>query len=128
MEGREMGKAMKTKHLLEDRETIYFKWMPFFGNVTLVKGDDTISDEGQAYWVNFLLILDILCDTNGVDDPLLKAIEKYKKHSITEVIKNIKAKIIIFCFQRVSYEDVLKEIQKLDASSLSGYWCPHKSY
>ena len=57
----------------------------------------------------------IISDTNGIDDPVLKAIEKYKKHPSILVIKKI-SKNNIFSFQKVSYEDIIKEIQNLDAS------------
>ena len=57
----------------------------------------------------------IISDTNGIDDPVLKAIEKYKKHPSILTIKKI-SKNNIFSFQKVSYEDIIKEIQNLDAS------------
>ena len=57
----------------------------------------------------------IISDTNEIDDPVLKAIEKYKKHPSILAIKKI-SKNNIFSFQKVSYEDIIKEIQNLDAS------------
>ena len=57
----------------------------------------------------------IISDTNGIDNPVLKAIEKYKKHPSILTIKKI-SKNNIFSFQKVSYEDIIKEIQNLDAS------------
>ena len=84
-------------------------------NLTLVKGDDAISDKGQVASVfnEFFIVKnlnitrneDILCDTNGIDDPALKAIEKYKKHPSIEAIKDI-SKNYSFSFQKVSHEEV----------------------
>ena len=31
----------------------------------------------------------MFCDTTGIEDPVLKAVEKYKKHPSIEVIKSI---------------------------------------
>ena len=96
-------------------------------NIILVKGDDTISDKGQVanifneFFANVVKNLnitineDILSDTKGIDDPVLIAIEKYKKHPSIRAIKDI-SKNNTFSFQKVSYEEALKEIQKLDAS------------
>ena len=96
-------------------------------NIILVKGDDTISDKGQVanifneFFANIVKKLnitineDILSDTKGIDDPVLIAIEKYKKHPSIRAIKDI-SKNNTFSFQKVSYEEALKEIQKLDAS------------
>ena len=94
-------------------------------NITLVKGDHTISDKGQVAIfneifanviknLNIAINEDILCDTNGIDDPVLKAIEKYKKYPSIEAIKHI-CKNSYFSFQKVSYVEILKEIQNYDA-------------
>ena len=96
-------------------------------NIILVKGDDTTSDKGQvanifneffASVVKNLKITineDILSDTKGIDDPVLIAIEKYKKHPSIRASKDI-SKNNLFSFQNVSHEEALKEIQNLDAS------------
>ena len=94
-------------------------------NIILVKGDDAISDKGQvanifnAFFANVknlnIINEDILSDTKGIDDPVLIAIEKYKKHPTIRAIKDI-SKNNTFSFQKVSYEEALKEIQKLDAT------------
>ena len=96
-------------------------------NMILVKGDDTISDKGQVANIfnelfanvvknlNITINADILSDTKGIDDPVLIATEKYKKHPSISAIKDI-SKNNTFSFQKVSYEEALKEIQKLDAS------------
>ena len=57
----------------------------------------------------------IIPDTNGTDDPVLKEIEKYKKHPSILAIKKI-SRNNIFSFQKVSYEDIIKKMQNLDAS------------
>ena len=61
-------------------------------NVTLVKEKEVISDDGKFANVfndffingvknlNITVNVDILCEANNIKDPVLKAIEKYKKH------------------------------------------------
>ena len=119
---------------IADNKTFWKTVKPFISNkcrssenIALVKGDDAISDKDQVASIfieffanvvknlNITINEDILCDTNGIDDPVLKPIEKYRKHPSTEAIKNI-SKNNSFSFQKVSYEDVLKEIQNFDAS------------
>ena len=70
-------------------------------NITLVKGDDAIFDKGQVTSIfneflanavknlNITINKDILCDTNEIDDPVLKAIEKYNKHTSIKAIKDM---------------------------------------
>ena len=98
----------------------------FSENITLGKGDDTITDNAKVadifndFFSNVVKNLkitineNIISDTNGIDDPVLKAIEKYKKHPSILAIKKISKNI--FSFQKVSYEDIIKETQNLDAS------------
>ena len=54
-----------------------------------------------------------LVDTNGVFDPVLKAIKKYSAH---RSILKIKEKINnnVFSFRNVTYEEILNEINSLD--------------
>ena len=96
-------------------------------NIILVKRGDTISDKGQVVNIfneffasvvknlNITINEDILSDTKGIDDPVLIAIEKYKKHPSIRAIKDI-SKNNTFSFQKVSFEEALKQIQKLAAS------------
>ena len=98
-------------------------------NIILVKGDDTVSDEGKVanifneFFANVVKILnirineDILSDTKGIDDPVLIAIRKYKRHPSIRAIQNT-SKNNTFSLEKVSSEEALKEIQKLDASKV----------
>ena len=73
-------------------------------NVTLVKENDVISDNGKIARVfndfftnavknlNITVNVDILCEANNVKDSVLKAIDKNKKHptikAMAAIIKN----------------------------------------
>ena len=115
---------------ISDNKTFWKTVKPFISNkcrssenIILVKGDDTISDKGQVanifneFFANVVKNLnitineDILSDTKAIDDPVLKAIEKYKKHPSIRAIKDI-SKNNTFSFQKVSYEEALKEIHR----------------
>ena len=83
-------------------------------NIALAKGDDTISDKSQVESIfneSFANVVehfnvadeDILCDTNWIDHPVLKAMEKCKRHPSINAVKNI-GKNNSFSFQKVSYE------------------------
>ena len=96
---------------------------PYSENIILVKGDDTISDKGQVanifneFFANVVKNLnitineDILSDTKAIDDPVLIANKKCKKHPSIRAIKDI-SKNNTFSFQKVSYEEALKEIHR----------------
>ena len=51
-------------------------------------------------------------------DPALKATEKQKKNPSLNAIKNI-SKTSTFSFQRVSYEEIVKETENLKTSHIS---------
>ena len=63
--------------------------------------------------LNITVSEDILCEVNNINDPVLRAIVKYKKHP------SIKAKAGIskndnFILEKVSYEEIMHEIKQLD--------------
>ena len=69
-------------------------------NVTLLKENDVISDNGKIAVFNDLLTKavknfnitvsgNILCEANNIKDPALEAIEKYKKHPSIKAIAGI---------------------------------------
>ena len=94
-------------------------------NVTLVKENDVISDNSKIadvindFFINAVKDLniaisgDILCEANNMKDPVLKAIEKYKKHPSIKAIAGI-SKNDNFILEKVSYEEILHEIKQLD--------------
>ena len=93
-------------------------------NVTLVKEDDVISDNDKIadifndFFTNLVKNLnitvsgDILCEANNIRDSVLKAIEKYKKHSSIKAIGISKNNN--FILEKVSYEEILHKIKQLD--------------
>ena len=111
-------KSIDTKKIT-DNKTFWKTAKPFISNkcrfsenITLGKGDDTITDNAKVadifndFFSNVVKNLkitineNIISDTNGIDDPVLKAIEKYKKHPSILAIKKI-SKNNIFSFQKV---------------------------
>ena len=56
---------------------------------------------------------DILCEANNIKDPVLKAIEKYKKHPSIKAIAGL-SKNYNFILEKVSYEELLHKIKQLD--------------
>ena len=56
-----------------------------------------------------------LVETNDVFDPVLKAIKKYSAHP--SILRNKdKMNNNVFSFRRVTYEEILNEINSLDTS------------
>ena len=85
---------------IADNKTFWKTAKPFISykchfseNITIVNGDDTVSDNDKvANIVNdfFYKVVknlkitineNIIFDTNGIDDPVLKTIEKYNKYN-----------------------------------------------
>ena len=70
-------------------------------NVSLVKENDAVSDNGKIaavfndFFINVVKNLNvtvsgnILCEANKMKDPVLKAIEKYKKHPSIKAIAGL---------------------------------------
>ena len=56
-----------------------------------------------------------LVETNDVFDPVLKAIKKYSAHPSILRIKE-KMNNNVFSFRKVTYEEILNEINSLDTS------------
>ena len=51
--------------------------------------------------LNITLYKDPTFNTKGIDDPVLRAIEKYKNHSSTNLIKtNNEIKMLVFVFTK----------------------------
>ena len=94
-------------------------------NVTLVKEDNVISDNGKIADIfndfftnvvknlNFTVSGDIRCEANNIKDPVLKAIGKYNRHPNIKAIAGI-SKSNNFILEKVSYEEILHEIKQLD--------------
>ena len=59
--------------------------------------------------------------SDNINDPVLKAIAKYKNHSSIKAIEKIPKPDNLFNFSNVDKEEVFKEIISLDASKTSQY-------
>ena len=89
----------------------------------ICKTDDLISGNGKIADIfnDFLTITvsgDILCEASNIKNPVLKAIEKYKKHPSVKAIAGI-YKNNNFILEKVSYKDILHEIKQLGTRKAS---------
>ena len=87
----------------------------------IISDTEKVADTFNRLFVNIGNTLKIdknkqfLVETNNVFDPVLKAIKKYSAHPS---ILNIKEKMNnnVFSFRKVTYEEILNEINSLDTS------------
>ena len=119
---------------IKDNKNIWRVVKPNFSNkilgtnrVMLRDGDKIISDTEKVadtfnkFFVNIGKTLKIdndkkfLVETNDVFDPVLKAIKKYSAHPSILRIKE-KMNNNVFSFRKVTYEEILNEINSLDTS------------
>ena len=62
---------------------------------------------------------ELLSDTTGIEDPIMKAIKKYENHpSIIEIKKNFTSHSN-FSFQNPSMMDIEKQVRNLDSEKTS---------
>ena len=99
--------------------------MQTYSKCTLVKENNVIPDNGKTADVfnnffdnavknlNITISGDILYEASNIKDPVLKAIEKYKKHPSIKAIAGI-SKNDNFILEKVSYKGILHEINQLD--------------
>ena len=95
-------------------------------NLTLVENNNIISSEIEiaeklnAFFSNIVKELnikvkeDLLCDVSDINDPVEKAIQKYKKHPRIQMIKETFDSNKKFSFDLVSSDTLFKEILSLD--------------
>ena len=87
----------------------------------IISDTEKVADTFNNFFVNIGNTLKIdkdkrfLVETNDVFDPVLKAVKKYSAHSSILSIKE-KMNNNVFCFQNVTYEEILNEINSLDTS------------
>ena len=62
---------------------------------------------------------DLTSNINGIDDPVSRAIEKYKKHPSIKLIKTNNENNVNFCFQELQAIENEKELKNLDCSKVS---------
>ena len=120
-----------TKNITDNKK--FWKTIkPMFSNkntsnesITIVKDEDIISNNLEiaelfnSFFANIVSELnlaideDLVVNVDHIDDPVLKAIEKFKFHPSILAISE-KYEKNTFRFHAVSYEEILKEIKNLD--------------
>ena len=88
----------------------------------IISNTETVADIFSKFVVNigntFKIDYDkqFIVETNDVFDPVLKAIKKY---SVPPSILSIKEKMNnnVFSFRKITYEEILNEINSLDTSN-----------
>ena len=95
-------------------------------NITLVENNNIISSEIEiaeklnAFFSNIVKELnikvkeDLLCDVSDINDPVERAIQKYKNHPSLQMIKETFDSSKTFSFDLVSSDTIFKEIVSLD--------------
>ena len=95
-------------------------------NITLVENNNFISSEIEiaeklnAFFSNIVFsdIIkvkeDLLCDVSDINDPVERAIQKYKNHPSIQMIKETFDSNKTFSFDLVSSDTIFKEILSLD--------------
>ena len=94
-------------------------------NITLVENNNIISSEIEieklnAFFSNIVKELnikvkeDLLCDVSDINDPVERAIQKYKNHSSIQMIKETFDSSKTFSFDLISSDTIFKEIVSLD--------------
>ena len=85
----------------------------------IISDTEKVADTFNNFFVNIDNTLNIdkdkqfVVETNDVFDPVLKAIKKYSAHPSILSTKD-KMNKNVFCFQKVTYEEILNEIKSLD--------------
>ena len=95
-------------------------------NITLVENNNIISSEIEiaknlnGFFSNIVKELtikvkeDLLCDVLDINDPVKRAIQKYKNHPSIQMIKETFDSNKTFSFDLVSSDTIFKEIVSLD--------------
>ena len=99
-------------------------------NITLVENNNIISSEIEiaeklnAFFSNIVKELnikvkvDLLCDVSDINDPVERAIQKYKNHPSIQIIKETFDSSKTFSFDLVSSDTIFKEMVSLDTKKL----------
>ena len=100
--------------------------------ITLVEDDETISENEQIseslnnFFADAIINLNIpqyedptSNNINGIDDPVLRAIEKYKNHPSIKLIKTNSENNASFRFQEIQTIEIEKELKNLDCPKAS---------
>ena len=99
-------------------------------NITLVENNNIISSEIEiaeklnAFFSNIVKELnikvkeDLLCDVSDINDPVERAIQKYKNHPSIQMIKETFDSYKMFSFDLVSSDTIFKQMLSLDTKML----------
>ena len=93
-------------------------------NGNTLSEEDAVSETLNNFYSNIITNLNIpeyedtTTQVNELEDPILKAIEKYKNHPSIRAI-NTKGPFGTFSFSEINREEILKEIQSLDTNKAS---------
>ena len=102
-----------------------------YDKIILLEDNEIISENEQISesWNNFFAYAiinlnipqyeDPTSNTNGMDDPVLRAIEKYKKHPSIKFIKTNSENNVSFRVQEIQAIETEKELKNLDCSKAS---------
>ena len=91
----------------------------------IILENEQISESLNNFFADAIIILNILqyedptSNTNGIDDPVLSAIEKYKNHPSIKLIKTNRENNVSFRFQENQAIEIEKELKNLDCSKAS---------
>ena len=99
--------------------------------IILVEDDEIISENEQIseslnkFFADAIINLNIpqyedpTSNTDGIDDPVLRAIEKSKNHPSMKLIKTNSENNVSFRFQEIQLIEIEKELKNLDCSKAS---------
>ena len=93
-------------------------------NGNILSEEDAVSETLNNFYSNIITNLNIpeyedtTTQVNELEDPILKAIEKYKNHPSIRAI-NTKGPFGTFSFSEINRAEVMKEIQSLDTNKAS---------
>ena len=93
------------------------------GDDEIIPENERISESLNNFFADAIINLNIpqyedptSNNTNGIDDPVLRAIEKYKNHPSIKLIKTNSENNASFRFQEIQAIEIEKELKNLDCS------------
>ena len=93
-----------------------------FDNNEIISDDDVIAETFNDFFANAVKNLNIHIDpeflskTDGIEDPIVKAVEKFKNHPSIVKIKEVNANMENFTFKCASIQEIEMEISKMNTS------------
>ena len=92
------------------------------GDDEIIPENERISESLNNFFADAIINLNIpqyedpTSNTNGIDDPVLRAIEKYKNDPSIKLIKTNSENNASFRFQEIQAIEIEKELKNLDCS------------